>query len=367
MASGDRTYIADKVTLDTVHTMISNNILGGSVEFEEAGDYSFTVPQNVNKIIVTACGGGGGGGNKMSSTAGAGAGGGGGAAVKGMAFEVTEGQVLSISVGAGGEGAPTLSSSNYTVTGKDGGSTTIGDLITLAGGTGGKRGSSASYVGKAGGEGGGDGGRQSDYNNPAGTTGGDGVTGKGGKSGTIPSSTSGLYGGGGGGGSLGNGGDGGGVDSNHALYDGNDGIRGGGGGGGGGNSTNYQCGGGGRGGDGYVLIVWGFVESTSDENGGAIKSIQRGTTKNASSSSRTTITISKVNPNKCVVLLNGYLSQHGNSSNEVYNPVLNSLTENTLIVDGAYVGSSGGYEANTGNPVTSVTPFTFTWQVIELY
>lgn len=92
-------------------------------------DGTFTVPNGVNKILVTACGGGGAGysGTGGSSGGGApGAGGAGGDFVYKKAYYVTPNQTISITVGTGA-----------TSSGEAGGNTIVGNLVTLVGGAGG--------------------------------------------------------------------------------------------------------------------------------------------------------------------------------------------------------------------------------------
>jgi len=76
----------------------------GSLVFTTVGTTNWTVPTGVFSISVDACGGGGGGGGADGGTSYNGNGGGGGGAnLKGpQTFSVTPGQVLSITVGAGG-------------------------------------------------------------------------------------------------------------------------------------------------------------------------------------------------------------------------------------------------------------------------
>lgn len=82
-----------------------------------------------------------------------------------------------------------------------------------------------------------------------------------------------------------------------------------------------------------------------------IKSIQRGVV-NTTSNQNLALTIASVNPNKCLVLFNGYWTEDAN--NNVGFPVLVSLTATVLTVTAApnFGGSAymGGY---------------FSWQVIE--
>lgn len=175
---------------------------------------SFTVPDGVTKIYVTGAGGGGGGGGGYSTSY-AGEGGGGGAYALRQPYTVTPGQVLAITIGAGG--TPGVIGG----AGGAGGSTSVGALLTMAGGAGGSPGTSGN-----GGAGGGSGGAGASVASTGGA-GGDGF-------GVVP---------GAGGGSLGFGGSG-------RAASGQPGAMGGGGGGGYVNST------GGAGAPGIVIIEW---------------------------------------------------------------------------------------------------------------
>lgn len=225
----------------------TGKIFGGFQEFTTPGAFSFTVPEGVTVISITACGGGGGGHTKGSysySGASFGSGGGGGAAVFGLKHTVTPGQVIRGTVGAKGAG----SGDGYA--GNNGKATTINGIITLAGGKG------ASYdgtPGRPGGPGGGFGGHcliqdevANEYSIFPSQPGTNGVTGAGGGAGSFS-------GGGGGGGSLGAGGAGD-MDYEDASSPIRNGEKGGGGGGGYYASDDSR---GGNGGDGYVKFSWG--------------------------------------------------------------------------------------------------------------
>lgn len=116
----------------------------------------FIVPAGTTKIYVTACGGGGGGAF--------GSGGGGAEAIYHQTYNVTPGDEINISVGAGGSGySRTIynGSLNSNYSGSNGGSTTVGTLITLNGGKGATANftnGSQFYGGNAGGKGGTNGG-----------------------------------------------------------------------------------------------------------------------------------------------------------------------------------------------------------------
>lgn len=101
-------------------------------EYYTAGSYTFTVPEKVTKISVTASAGGGAGGSNKSSPYNSGGGGGGGGLILGQTFTVTPLSNISITVGRGGIAGSTIDSN-----GGDGLNTIIGTLITLNGGKGG--------------------------------------------------------------------------------------------------------------------------------------------------------------------------------------------------------------------------------------
>ena len=106
---------------------------------------SFTVPTGVTSVTIQAVGGGGGGGGGSGDVSGIGGvngstGGGGSAATPSSptAFAVTPGQIIVMTIGAGGSGADTAA-------GSTGGTTTVAisggaTLVTATGGSGGPRG-----------------------------------------------------------------------------------------------------------------------------------------------------------------------------------------------------------------------------------
>lgn len=303
MATGDRLQIADKPTLDNVNTSIGetddtggsettgtvmaklNNIqentadfkdnlaylnstidsdnpvpidvlmtqlLYGTVfEYSKPGTYQLLIPANVSKIKVTACGGGGAGASTIGEYARCG-GGGGGAAINEQIYSVTPQSNIAITVGAGGQRGS--GSSPESAKGRDGQSTIIGNLVTLAGGRGGLvvniSDSSTDTGGQSGGSGGGKGG-DGKATNVAGENGGNGIIGAGGIGGTSTYSSCGS--GGGGGGSLGSGGNGGYYINRLNVRQATAGTKGG---GGGGAATKAGTSGdtGGNGGNGYVKI-----------------------------------------------------------------------------------------------------------------
>lgn len=253
---------------------------GGAQEFIDSG--TFIVPEGVYKIWVTACGGGASGssygGNSTYGYPG-GAGGNGGEAIVKKPFNVSPGEIINITIGAGG-------ASVSSGIGKAGGNTIIGNLVTLLGGPAPAGTISPNDVCR---EGAGRGGKG--YQNGEGGDGEDGIMGKGGRGAGRAwcyyydsSFTTNVYAdtgvlwindnseaAGGGGGSLGNGGNGacykylGYFDSktNYKYYKATAGTKGGGGGGGyymstgtssDGNLVTYYASG--AGGKGYCLIEW---------------------------------------------------------------------------------------------------------------
>ena len=155
------------------------------LEYTEPGEYDLFIPYGVESITVTACGGGGGGGKYKNSIGDpwtivhAGPSGGGGAAVVNRVIPISEPQNLHLTVGVRGKGYGTVSNETHG-TATDGGTTIIGEYLTLPGGKVGTN----QIGGKAGGEGGGNGG-QSAFHKENGQTGQskpgqDGILGKGG-------------------------------------------------------------------------------------------------------------------------------------------------------------------------------------------
>jgi len=202
-------------------TVIGATAVGGAKSDTYTGSTSWTVPQGVTSISVTVVGGGGGGGGGTEKGNGYGGGGGGGGAVSYGTLAVSPGNVVSISVGSGGNGA---GQSNLSPGGGDNGG---GSSISCPGG------SVSAGGGKAGGRwGGGAGGSGGSAGSGGGTGGGDHDSGSGGKGGNS-------YGNGGGAG----------------QQNGSNGTNGGGGGGGGFQDRCCNWGGaGGKGGNGLVII-----------------------------------------------------------------------------------------------------------------
>ena len=152
-------------------------------QYNSAGTYNFTVPAGVYCIRVEAWGGGGAGGGATSQSRSTGGGGAGGTYTN-QFVSVTPGQVIPVTVGAGGTG---VSAGN----GNPGGTSSFGALVTAVGGGGGSVNSGSNPLNGAGA--------------PAAT----GITHNGGAGGTgdATTSNSGTSGGGGGGaGATGNGG-----------------------------------------------------------------------------------------------------------------------------------------------------------------
>ena len=204
--------------IDTVNSVLGTLIkTHGTQTFTSNG--TFTVPDGVTKILVTAFGAGGGGNHS---------GGQGGARIIKKAYSVTPQTSIQITIGIGG------------TEGNDGGATVIGNLVTLEGG-GSKK--FKKHNGALGGR----------YGTKAGTyseNGQDSPESYGGKGGYNSPSTGGdaYSGGGGGGAGFGRGGDGG--DGEYSSEAGKDGGIGAGGGGGGERARS------GSGGNGIVIIEW---------------------------------------------------------------------------------------------------------------
>lgn len=105
---------------------------------------NFTVPPGVTALYLSGCAGGGGGGGSatIASNQAAGPGGGGGAGqwIMRKRYEVASGQVIPITIGAGGNGGAGGAAWG---SGTAGGNTVIGALVTLNGGGGGGAGGKA--------------------------------------------------------------------------------------------------------------------------------------------------------------------------------------------------------------------------------
>jgi len=246
---------------------------------------TFTVPNNVTLVWVTAVGGGGGGGGGGSNIAPSGGGGGAGELKYHVPVTVIPSQIINITIGIGGAGAIAASNAN----GSNGGNTMFrNDTKIYVIAFGGKGGGGSTSGTSRGGAGGGAGGVSTPINT-SGTVGTISpfsiVGGGGGGGGTTNTCPNGLTGGitpcffnctagtsgsavggycGGGGGAAGNGIDtesigGNGGSGSDTTWGGNgtNGFEGGAGGGGGGSSINSAAGGGGgRGGNGTFMIEW---------------------------------------------------------------------------------------------------------------
>lgn len=204
-AAGDALEVAKKTDIPATYTQ-------NQQAFTASG--TFTVPAGVTAVYVSGIGGGGGAGGKNTSSYSTGGGGSGQYCIR-KKFSVTPGQVISVTIGAGGSGG-TISGTS----GSSGGATTFGALLTLSGGSGSPGRTDTNTTPGIGGF-------------PNGQTGGyNGASSIGGNGGCSP------FGNGG----LGVAGDGGSAAANT------------GGGGGGTGSTASKAGG--AGGSGYLLVEW---------------------------------------------------------------------------------------------------------------
>jgi hypothetical protein len=209
--------------------------------YNVTGDFNFTVPSGVTQVTVLVVGGGGGAGSHIDygGTATGSGGGGAGGLIYDASYSVTPGEVINITVGAGGISPPVTAGP-----GQSGEDSVFGTLVAVGGGGGGNRNTDA-FDGGSGGGGGYD------------TSGGSGTAGQGFAGGSGTNDHGGSGGGGAGGiGESGNGNDGraGGVGLNYISVFGTDVGENGwfaGGGAGGGRDTGIGgVGGVGGGGDG---------------------------------------------------------------------------------------------------------------------
>ena len=270
--------------------------------FTSAGSYTFTVPIGVSTISAVCIGGGGGGCGAAGNTAqNSGSGGGGGGLAYKNNISVTDGEVLTLNIGTGGDGGTTSNTSARD--GDDGTDTTLtrsdGTVLCRAkAGQGGSRASAGGQGGKLnegvgdGGGSGGNGGANTSGNASSGGGGAGGYSGSGGAgssgSGSGSSGSGGGAGGGGraqdsvagngggvgllGEGSSGNGGSGVTGSAKHG-YGGSGGTRStsltaGLYGGGGGSSDDAVTSNGGTGGQGAARIIWGSGRSYPSTNTG---------------------------------------------------------------------------------------------------
>jgi hypothetical protein len=205
---------------------------------------TFTVPSAVTTIWVSGWGGGGGGGGGNALSTSAQGGGGGGAYPGEIAIKnpiaVTPGEVLTITVGAGGAGGAGTSSLANAGNGTAGGSSIVSsgntNLLALAGGSGGSGATAYSTTSVFGGSGYTMGLAVFSIANSTTSPDGGGVVG---------------FGGAGGGGAFGSGGSG-----NSGGGNGGNGTGNGTGGGGGGGISNSGSGNGGAGSPGLIIIEW---------------------------------------------------------------------------------------------------------------
>lgn len=118
--------------IDTVNSVLGTLIQAhGTQTFTKDG--TFTVPEGVTKIWVTACGGGGGGGGSIGGDE-AGAGGNGGSCIIREPYTVTPNSKINIVIGLGGAAGESGGSSSSPTSGQSGGTTVIGSLVSLPGG-----------------------------------------------------------------------------------------------------------------------------------------------------------------------------------------------------------------------------------------
>jgi len=204
---------------------IASGSAGGSVValYSNRGTHQWTVPET-RRYRVTVIGGGGGGAATHNATGqNLSGGGGGGSGNPPIELNLTQGQVIPITVGAGGRPGTSANTASASQNGEDGGTSSFGTFLSTPGGQGGRRNSGGQALGGGiGGKGasgspasspnaGGGGGAGTilwqPTNDAAGTTGGVGILlggvggsgGTGGVSGTNEG-TAGMYPGGGGGG-----------------------------------------------------------------------------------------------------------------------------------------------------------------------
>ena len=117
---------------------------GGAGEYDNevfTASGNFTVPDNVYRVWITGCGAGGAGGGGTTTISGSydhgATGGGSGEHVFRRPVDVTPGDVIAVTIGAGGTG-PSGGSANPGTDGPDGGYTSFGSYVYLDGGKGGK-------------------------------------------------------------------------------------------------------------------------------------------------------------------------------------------------------------------------------------
>lgn len=322
----DEFYALDKL----INIRLSQFNSFQNIIYNEPGNYTYTVPDGIYMLYVSAAAGGGGGGGCNYGSGGYGGGGGGGAAVFNRAIFAESGEQISITVGSGGVGG-TYASSGTAKTGADGGNTIFGSYFTLLGGKGGTGASETKggNGGAAGGEGGGVGGTYTNTSTPQ-----PGITGP------VAPTDSGAYHHFGGGGSLGTGGylgqD---IDDTSPL-------NGGGGSGGNYNTSSSFSRNGQDGANGVVFIT--AVQITEKQanatrvpsSTGVIKNIQRGAISSYSSGTYK-ITLSGFSDERRMFVLLDFANSDATHS---FGLRLYSLTTNALIVFLQNNDTSGSYQ-----------------------
>jgi hypothetical protein len=111
-----------------------NNVVHGVAKFNQAGTFSFTVPDGVWQLLVDLVGGGGGGAGGSSGQPTIKGGDGGLNSLLGQLLNVIPGQTFTVTIGAGGAGGAGGSSPSV---GSAGGTTSFGSVASVAGGGGG--------------------------------------------------------------------------------------------------------------------------------------------------------------------------------------------------------------------------------------
>jgi hypothetical protein len=118
--------------------------------YNVTGDFNFTVPSGVTQVTVLVVGGGGGAGSHIDygGTATGSGGGGAGGLIYDASYSVTPGEVINITVGAGGISPPVTAGP-----GQSGEDSVFGTLVAVGGGGGGNRNTDAFDGGSGGGGG----------------------------------------------------------------------------------------------------------------------------------------------------------------------------------------------------------------------
>ena len=324
----DEFYALDKL----INIRLSQFNSFQNIIYNEPGNYTYTVPDGIYMLYVSAAAGGGGGGGCNYNSGGYGGGGGGGAAVFNRVIFAEPGERISITVGSGGAGGA-YAGSGTAKAGADGKNTIFGSYFTLLGGKGGTgaSGTIGGNGGAAGGEGGGVGGTYTDTSTPQ-----PGITGP------VAPTDSGTYYHFGGGGSLGTGG----YFSTERDIGDTSPLNGGGGSGG-----NYATGSspsrsGQDGANGVVFIT--AVQITEKQanatslpsSTGVIKNIQRGVISSYSSGTYE-ITLSGFSDERNMFVLLDFANSDATHS---FGLRLYSLTTNKLTVDLQNSDTSGSYQ-----------------------